>query len=79
MLACLLKGGEGPRVNASYGYTLLRKETYSQQKIAVGSKAMIKWTSSPRLRRFKLLSSDTLIASLARKSVKFDSLYFAGE
>ncbi len=65
--------------NSSYGYTLLKKHQYYDQKVAIGSKQMIRWATSPRLKRFRLLGNDCLLASLSKQSVKFDSLYFAGK
>ena len=39
---------------------------------------MIKYVTSPRLKRFRLLSPDSLMASLSKEKIDFDSLYFIG-
>ena len=64
--------------NASFGFTMLKKECYGETRLAIGPQQMIKAVTHPRLKSFKLLNSDTLIATISKRSIKYDSLLFVG-
>ena len=59
-------------------FFLVVQEQYGDQKLCIGARAVSRFVTSPRLKRFKILSEDTVMASLSKDHVKIDGLQFTG-
>ena len=63
---------------SSFGYHLLKVESFSENRLAIGPTQMRRILWNPRLQSFKLLGPHCLMAKVTRLEIRYSSLLFVG-